>query len=99
MWLSLYLVIDVRSRKAVAWAVAEREDPAIAADLVSRAYVSYRITKGRKQPLLLHADNGNAMRAVTLERRLKEQGFLRSFSRPMVSNDNPYSESVFRTVK
>jgi putative transposase len=97
--LYLYLVIDVWSRKVVAWDVAEREDPAIAADLVSRACLRERISKGRLQPLVLHADNGNAMRAATLEARLEELGVLRSFSRPRVSNDNPYSESLFRTVK
>ena len=60
IWLYLYLVIDVWSRKVVAWDVDEREDPAIAADLVSRACLRERISKGRKQPLVLHADNGNA---------------------------------------
>jgi transposase len=60
VWLYLYLVIDVWSRKVVAWDVAEREDAAIAADLVSRACMRERISKGRKQPLVLHADNGNA---------------------------------------
>jgi putative transposase len=99
IWLYLYLVIDVWSRKVGAWDVDEREDPAIAADLVSRACLRERISKGRKQPLILHADNGNAMRAATLESRLEELGVLRSFSRPRVSNDNPYSESLFRTVK
>ncbi len=71
----------------------------MATDLVSRACLRERISKGRKQPLNLHADNGNAMRAATLESRLEELGVLRSFSRPRVSNDNPYSESLFRTVK
>ncbi len=99
VWLYLYLVIDVWSRKVVAWDVAEREDPAIAADLVSRACIRERISKGRKQPLILHADNGNAMRAAMLESRLEELGVLRSFSRPRVSNDNPYSESLFKTAK
>ena len=99
IWLYLYLVIDVWSRKVVAWDVGEREDPAIAADLVSRACLRERISKGRQQPLILHADNGNAMRAATLESRLEELGVLRSFSRPRVSNDNPYSESLFRTAK
>ncbi|WP_296368479.1 DDE-type integrase/transposase/recombinase [Vulcanococcus sp. Clear-D1] len=98
VWLYLYLVIDVWSRKVVAWDVAEREEPAIAADLVGRACLRERISKGRKQPLVLHADNGNAMRAATLETRLEELGVLRSFSRPRVSNDNPYSESLFRTA-
>jgi transposase InsO family protein len=74
-------------------------NPAIAADLVSRACLRERISKGRRQPLTLHADNGNAMRAATLESRLEELGVLRSFSRPRVSNDNPYSESLFRTAK
>ncbi len=77
-----YLVIDVWSRKVVAWDVDEREDPAIAADLVSRACLRERISKGRKQALILHSDNGNAMRAATLESRLEELGVLRSFSRP-----------------
>jgi transposase InsO family protein len=99
IWLYLYLVIDVWSRKVVAWDVAEREDPAIAADLMSRACLRERISKRRRQPLILHADNGNAMRASTLESRLEELGVLRSFSRPRVSNDNPYSESLFRTAK
>ena len=99
VWLYLYLVIDVWSRKVVAWDVAEREDAAIAADLVSRACIRERISKGRKKPLVLHADNGNAMRAATLVARLEELGVLRSFSRPRVSNDNPYSESLFRTAK
>jgi putative transposase len=99
IWLYLYLVIDVWSRKGVAWDVAEREDPAIAADLVSRACLRERICKGRRPPLILHADNGNAMRAAALESRLEERGGLRYFSRPRVSNDNPYSESLFRAAK
>ena len=94
IWLCFYLVIDVWSRKVVAWGVAELEDPVIATVLVRRAFLRERISKGRKQPLILHADNGNAMRAVTLECRLEELGVLRSFSRPRVSNDNPYSESL-----
>ena len=99
VWLYLYLVIDVWSRKVVVWDVAEREDSAIAADLVSRACLRERISKSRQQPLILHADNGNAMRAATLESRLEELGVLRSFSRPRVSNDNPYSEALFHTAK
>ncbi len=98
VWLYLYLVIDVWSRKVVAWDVADREEAQIAADLVSRACLRERISKGRPQPLILHADNGNAMRAATLESRLEELGVLRSFSRPRVSNDNPYSESLFHTL-
>jgi len=83
----------------VAWDVAEREDPAIAADLVSTACQHERISRGRKQPLTPHAYQGNAMHAATLERRLEELVVLRSFSRPRVSIDNPYSESLCRTAK
>ena len=52
--------------------------------------------KGRNRQLTLHADNGGAMRSATLEVRLEGLGVLRSFSRPRVSNDNPYSEALFR---
>jgi len=107
VWLYLYLVVDVWSRKVVAWDVAEVESAEIAADLVQRACLKerYRRPSGfgsrqcHQRPLVLHADNGNAMRGATLESRLEEMGVLRSFSRPRVSNDNPYSESLFRTVK
>jgi len=92
-------VIDVLRRKVVAWDVAEREDPAIAADLVSRACLREKISKRRRQPLILRAGSGNAMRASTLERRLEELGVFWSFSRPRVRNDNPYSESLFRTAE
>ena len=63
VWLYLYLVIDIWSRKVVAWDVAEREDAQIAADLVGRACLRERISKRRRQPLILHADNGNALAA------------------------------------
>jgi transposase InsO family protein len=105
VWLYLYLVIDVWSRKVVAWDVDTMESAEIAADLIQRACLKERYCRPRgfghqqRQPLILHADNGNAMRAATLEARLEELGVLRSFSRPRVSNDNPYSESLFRTVK
>ena len=71
----------------------------IASTLVGRVCLWERIIKGCRQPLVLHADSGNAMRAATLEARLEKLGLLRSFSRPRVSNDNPYSESLFFTVK
>ena len=92
------LVVDVWSRKVVAWYVADREDAQIAADLLGRACLRERISKGCRQPLVLHSDNGNAMRTAMLEARLEELGVLRSFSRLRVSNDNPYSESLLRTV-
>jgi len=83
----LYLVIDAWSRKVVAWNVDERENLAIAGDLVSSACIREQISKDRGQPLILHADNRHTMRAGTLEKRLEELGILRFFSRPRVSND------------
>ena len=56
VWLYLYLVIDVWSRKVVAWDIAEREEAQIDADLVSRACLRERISKDRSEPLILHAD-------------------------------------------
>ncbi|WP_254940904.1 DDE-type integrase/transposase/recombinase [Cyanobium sp. Morenito 9A2] len=82
-------VIDVWSRTVVAWDVANREVAQIAADLLSSAYIRERISKDRRQPVVLHADNGNNIRAARLEARLEELGVLRSFSRLRVSNDNP----------
>jgi putative transposase len=107
IWLYLYMVFDVWSRKVVAWDVAAVESAEIAAELVQRACLRERYCRpigfGRQQsehrPLIFHTDNGNAMRPATLESRLEELGVLRSFSRPRVSNDNPYSESLFCTVK
>ena len=90
IWLYLYLVIDVWNRKVVAWDVEECEDAKLAAELVNRACLKGRISRRRKQPLILHADNGNAKRAATLEVRLEELGVLRFFSRPRVSDENSY---------
>ena len=83
----------------MAWDVEQSESAELAAQLVSRACLKERVSRHRKQPLILPADNGSSIRAATLEVRLEELGVLRSFSRPRVSNDNPYSESLFRTVK
>jgi putative transposase len=107
VWLYLYLVVDVWSRKVVAWDVAEVDSAQIAAHQVQRACLKERYHRSRgfgsrqcqQQPLILHAHNGNAMRWATLESRLEEMGVLRPFSRPRVSNDNPYLESLLRTVK
>ena len=98
-WLYLYLVMDVWSRKVVGWDVESSEDPKLAANLIARDCLRERITRRCKQPLILHADDSNEIRAATLEVRLEELGVLRSFSRPRVSNDNPYSESLLRTIK
>jgi putative transposase len=99
VWLYPYLVVDVWSRKIVAWVDHDREDAELGADLISCACLRERISKRRQRQLTLHADNGGAMRSATLETRPEELGVLRSFSWPRVSNDNPFSEVLFRTAK
>ena len=92
----LYAVMDVYSRKLVAWEVHECESGEHARDLIERAVLREGC---HLQPLVLHADNGGPMRASTLYAKLHELGVTTSHSRPRVSNDNAYSESLFRTLK
>lgn len=92
----LYLVIDIFSRKIVAWEVYEKECSIYASDLMRRAVLSERLID---KPLILHSDNGGPQRGSTLRQTLTDLGIDSSYSRPRVSNDNPYSEAIFRTCK
>ena len=92
----LYLVVDVWSRKIVGWTVHECESPAVAAALIREAV---RREGADPQRLVLHSDNGGPMKGATLLATLIALGIVPSFSRPRVSDDNPYSEALFRTVK
>ena len=92
----LFAVIDLFSRKLVAWEVHDRESGEEAARLIERACWRERIA-GR--PLVLHADNGAAQKAFTLKAKLEALGVVPSHSRPGVSDDNPFIESWFRTAK
>lgn len=92
----LYLVLDIYSRKIVGWQVHSEELSALAADLM--VDICHREGIARHQ-VTLHSDNGSPMKGATLLATLQELGVIPSFSRPSVSNDNPYSESVFRTLK
>ena len=92
----LYLILDVYSRKIVAWEVHESEFGEHAKALVERALIREGCWHN---PPVLHSDNGAPMTSYTLKSRLAELGMLMSHSRPRVSNDNPYSEAMFRTVK
>lgn len=91
-----YMVLDVFSRKIVAHEVHEEESAQHAAHLMRRASLAEaRIGK----PLVLHSDNGGAMKGATMLATLENLGVAASFSRPRVSNDNAYAESLFRTCK
>jgi putative transposase len=93
----LYLVLDVFSRKIVGWAVHEQESAELAAELMEEACRKEGIP--REHVLVLHADNGKPMKGSTLLAKLDELGITTSFSRPRVSDDNPYSEALFGTLK
>jgi len=92
----LYAVIDLFSRRIVAWEVHAAENGDLAAELIERARWREHIAG---KPLILHADNGAAQRSFTLHARLKELGITPSHSRPGVSDDNAFIESWFRTLK
>jgi putative transposase len=92
----LYLVLDVYSRKIVGWEVHEQETTELASLLMRNACLAEGITESG---LVLHADNGSAMKGSTMLATLQRLGIIPSFSRPSVSNDNPYSESLFGTMK
>lgn len=92
----LYLVMDVFSRKIVGWEVHERECGELASLLVARICREEGIPRGQ---LTLHADNGGPMKAATLLVTLERLGVAPSHSRPRVSDDNAFSESLFKTLK
>ena len=96
LYYKLYMIIDIFSRKIVGWEVWENETGEHACELVEKAVLSEK-TKG--MPLVLHSDNGSPMKASNLKAKLEMLGIMASYSRPRVSNDNPYSEALFRTCK
>jgi transposase InsO family protein len=96
MFFRLYLMMDVFSRKIVGWEVHERELSEHASVLIRKATLAEGIA-GRE--LVLHSDNGGPMKGATMLATLQRLGVVPSFSRPSVSDDNPYSEALFRTLK
>jgi transposase InsO family protein len=90
----LYAMMDVFSRKVVGHRVEHTETAALASALIRDA-----VTDNQQRPAVLHADNGAPMRAGTTLDLARSLGIELSYSRPRVSDDNPYSESLFKTVK
>ena len=95
-YLYLYLVMDVWSRRIVGWTIEDSENSTAAAALVRRICADENLDP---DGLILHSDNGKAMRGATMLSTLQWLGIVPSFSRPHVSDDNPYSEALFRTLK
>ncbi len=96
MFFYLYLIMDVYSRKIVGWEVYPEESAEHAASVFHKAHLREGV---RADALTLHSDNGAPMKGATMLVMLQRLGVVPSFSRPSVSNDNPYSESLFNTVK
>lgn len=96
IYFKLYMIIDIYSRKIVAWEVWTEENGELASELVERALLA---EKAKGKPLVLHSDNGAPMKSYTLKTKLEVMGVLSSYSRPRVSNDNPFSEAHFKTLK
>ena len=92
----LYLVEDIFSRKGVVWEVHEVESGDLAAEMIQRGVIKEKCFRDQ---LVLHSDNGSPMKSQTMLAKLYEMGITPSRSRPRVSNDNPFSESLFKTLK
>lgn len=96
IWYNLYVVLDIFSRKIVGWRIETREEAELAEALIVESY-----TREGLQPeqLTLHADRGAVMTSKTLAELLSDLGVAQSHSRPSISDDNPYSEAQFKTMK
>nr|WP_281260210.1 IS3 family transposase [Glaciihabitans tibetensis] len=93
-WFHWYVIIDIFSRKIVGWRLDEYEDGTFAQQMITAAVAS-----NGAEPRFFHSDNGAAMISKPVALLLERLGITRSFSRPKVSNDNPFSEALFRTGK
>lgn len=92
----LYVIMDIFSRYIVGWMVAHREKDALAKQLIEQSYIKQNIESGQ---LTVHADRGSSMKSKVVAHLLADLGITKTHSRPHVSNDNPYSEAQFKTLK
>jgi len=96
IWYNRYVVLDIFSRKLVGWLLDEREEAALAEVLIAESYTREGV---QPQQRTLHADRGAPMTSKTLAELRIDLGVAQSHSRPTISDDNPYSESQFKTMK
>ena len=92
----LYVILDLYSRYVVGWMVAERESAVLAKRLITQTCAKQGIGEGQ---LTLHADRGSSMKSKLVAQLLVDLGVLKSHSRPHTSDDNPFSEAQFKTLK
>jgi len=97
-WFHLYLILNLYSRKVVGWEVHDSDHADNAAHLVRRTALAEGIASAVTKPVL-HGDNGSTLKATTVLAMLHWLGVQPSYSRPRVSDDNAYAESLFRTAK
>jgi putative transposase len=95
-WFYLYVILDIYSRYVVGWMVATREAASLAERLLADTIAAQQVQAGQ---LTIHADRGTSMTAKSVAMLLADLGVTRSHSRPHVSDDNPYSEAQFKTLK
>ena len=96
LYFYLYMMIDIYSRKIVGWSVHGIQSSEYAANLIRQACLDESVNRHQ---LTLHSDNGTPMKGATMLAMLERLGVVPSFSRPSVSDDNPFSEALFKTVK
>ena len=96
LYFYLYLFMDIFSRKIVGWQVYEAESSELAGEVMRDICSQENILPNQ---VVLHSDNGSPMKGATMLATLQSLGIMPSFSRPSVSNDNPFSESLFKTLK
>ena len=92
----LYVILDIFSRYVVGWMVAHTEQKALAKRLIEQSCINQNIAPGQ---LTIHADRGSSMKSKVVAQLMADLGVTKTHSRPHVSNDNPYSESQFKTLK
>jgi transposase InsO family protein len=96
MYFYLYMIMDIFSRKIVGWSIHDTQDSEYAANLIRQACLDENVNRDQ---LVLHSDNGSPMKGATMLAMLEKLGVVPSFSRPSVSDDNPFSEALFKTAK
>jgi len=96
LYFYLYLIMDVYSRKIVGWSIHYEQSSDHAADLIQQTCIDEGI---KQDQIVLHSDNGSPMKGATMLVMLEKLGVVPSFSRPSISDDNPFSEALFKTLK
>lgn len=98
LFFKAYLILDIYSRKIIAWEIWEEENAVHSEQILRTACLAEGIL-AKELPLVLHGDNGTPLKALSVQALMHELGVAPSHSRPRVSNDNAFAEAMFRTVK